>query len=59
MEEFLINRTEATTPMPGQARKLTDRATRAGYHLTRDPVPPHNWKRMDAETGDVIVSARA
>ncbi|MGY2030411.1 hypothetical protein [Nocardia gipuzkoensis] len=54
-----MTRTEASAPDPNseQLRQLTDRATRAGYCLVRDPVPPHDWKLLDAEHGDVVVSA--
>ncbi|MEU6830522.1 hypothetical protein ABZ894_17900 [Nocardia beijingensis] len=41
----------------GRLPELTDRADRAGYRLMRDPVSPHDWKLLDAEHGDVIVSA--
>ncbi|MCC3333308.1 MULTISPECIES: hypothetical protein [Nocardia] len=54
-----MNRSEASAPDPNseQVRRLTDRATRAGYCLVRDPVSPHDWKLLDAEHGDVVVSA--
>ncbi|WP_181725642.1 hypothetical protein [Nocardia gipuzkoensis] len=54
-----MTRTEASAPDPNseQLRQLTDRATRAGYCLVRDPVPQHDWKLLDAEHGDVVVSA--
>ncbi|MBF6196308.1 MULTISPECIES: hypothetical protein [Nocardia] len=41
----------------GRLPELTDRATRAGYRMMRDPVSPHDWKLLDAEHGDVIVCA--
>ncbi|NKY29912.1 hypothetical protein [Nocardia gamkensis] len=50
-----MNRTEEDPT--GRLRELTDRATRAGYCLVRDPVPPHDWKLLDAEDGDVVVFA--
>ncbi|MEU6190594.1 hypothetical protein [Nocardia sp. NPDC047038] len=54
-----MNRTAAAAPDPNSKRfrDLTDRATRAGYFLVRDPVSPHDWKLLDAENGDVVISA--
>jgi hypothetical protein len=46
----------ARDPIAEQLRELTDRATRAGYHLMRDPTAPYDWKLLDAEDGDVVVS---
>ncbi|MGW4091177.1 hypothetical protein [Nocardia sp. NPDC004750] len=53
-----MNRTEAIAPDPNseRLRDLITRATRAGYCLMRDPVPPHDWKLLDAENGDVVIS---
>lgn len=53
-----MNRTEALAPDPKfeRFRDLTTRATRAGYCLVRGPVSPHDWKLLDAETGDVVVA---
>ncbi|WP_051020548.1 hypothetical protein [Nocardia araoensis] len=52
-------RTEGTAPEPDSERfrNLTARATRAGYCLVRDPVSPHDWKLLDAENGDAVISA--
>jgi hypothetical protein len=59
MEELLVNGTEPVTPDPNseRLRNLTDRATRAGYCLIRDPISPRAWNLLDAEDGDVVLSA--
>ncbi|WP_433601072.1 hypothetical protein ACQPXH_04435 [Nocardia sp. CA-135953] len=36
---------------------LTERATRAGYQLIRDPWPPYAWILLDAEDGEPLHSA--
>ncbi|MEU2120841.1 hypothetical protein [Nocardia niwae] len=50
-----MNRTEEGPA--GRLSGLTDRAIRSGYCLVRDPAAPHDWKLLDAEYGDVVVSA--
>ncbi|WP_157106668.1 hypothetical protein [Nocardia arthritidis] len=54
-----MNGTEAVTPDPNseRLRNLTDRATRAGYCLIRDPISPRAWNLLDAEDGAIVVSA--
>ncbi|WP_174184691.1 hypothetical protein [Nocardia barduliensis] len=47
----------ARDPLAEQLRELTDRATRAGYRLVRAPAAPYDWELLDAEDGDVVVSA--
>ncbi|MFG3619784.1 hypothetical protein [Nocardia sp. NPDC047654] len=54
-----MNRTEEVAPDPSSERfrNVAYRATRAGYCLVREPMSPHDWKLLDAEDGDVVLSA--
>ncbi|MEU1546581.1 hypothetical protein [Nocardia sp. NPDC005745] len=47
----------ARDPIAERLRELTDRATRGGYRLVRDPVSPRDWQLVDAEDGDTVVTA--
>ena len=38
-----------TDPTATRIRKLTDRATEAGYVLVRSASMPHEWRLLDAD----------